>query len=365
MLVLLFFSILALFFTYLESLGKIRHGLWLGVFLVTVISAIHYNYGSDYSAYYQIYMDFIEDRQSLIKLIFVRDGAKYEPGWLLTMALFKPLGIGGFYVMVAALSIFQGVVVFRLIKRYLPAQLYLLALFIYLFNTNIYVGSFSGIRQHFAMAIIACSLSFILEKRWFFALLVILIATSVHTSAIIFLPFAFWGFVPNSPKLMTMMYALVCVVLFIKNSIVQNISDLFFEIENFQIYQSYAEEEENASFGLGFIVSLIPFVLSLIYMFTSSNNSNIFKIVALATISFVLLPITTTIHLSVRMAYYFEIFSIISIPYAFSIIENKSIRIPFTSLYALYLVYSYYQYFHGELRYESTYIYHSLFELLF
>ena len=365
MLVLLFTSILALLFSHLESAGKMKYGLLAGMSLVTVIAAIRYYVGSDYPAYSQMYMDFIQYNYSIDEILLDEVRSKNEPGWLLTMSLFKPFGEAGFYMMVAAVAVFQGVVIYRIIKKYLPSSLYVFALFIYLFNTSIYVGSLSGMRQHFAVAIIACALPLIMDRKWLYALLVILIASTIHHSAAIFIPFAFWGFIPNNQRMIIIIYSVVFVVLFVSKSYVQGILDLFLKIDNFQDYQFYIEEDGQQSYGLGFLVlSLLPFCLSLIFLYTNQNNE-LFKIVALASITFVMIPISTSVHLTGRIAYYFEIFSIISIPYCFSIVKHKSIKMPLIVLFVVTTVYSYYKYFHSEIRYESTYFYHSIFELLF
>lgn len=366
MYVLLFFSVIALFLTLLSSRGAKFDGLKLGFFLVTLLAAIHYNYGSDYPEYLSKYKEFISHSYSFIDVLKGDiDDRAGENGWLLLMYLMRPLGISGFYVLVALLSIFQGVVVYQLIQKYVPNKWKVLALFVYLFNTSLYVGSMSGLRQHLAMTIIGCALPFILNKKLLYSLLIVLIATTVHKSAFVFIPFAFWGFIsPRRGKLIVIILLAAVVVLFASKEYIEALSEWLFLIEDFQIYQHYAEQEKTVSYGIGFILSLIPVFLSLKILLKANVSDDVYKIVGISAISYVLMPITTTIALAARIGYYFEFFSIIALPYCYSSVKNKGIRIALLALFVLLYVYSYYNYFFLPERYQSTFIYHSLLELI-
>ena len=193
MIVLLLVSFLALLFTYLEGVGKVINGLKLGILLVSTIAAIHYDFGSDYPVYFGDYKEFINSNYSLSDIlkgnVVLGDfgGRVFEVGWTLLMYIFSPFGITGFFLLVAFISYFQGAVVFQLIKKYVPDKWRVFALFIYLFNTSLYVGSMSGLRQTTAMTIVACALPLILNRKWLKSLLVVLLAFFIHKSAIILL----------------------------------------------------------------------------------------------------------------------------------------------------------------------------------
>ena len=51
MYIVIFFSILVLFLTYLDSRGKMKGGMKVGFVLVAILGAIHYDYGNDYISY--------------------------------------------------------------------------------------------------------------------------------------------------------------------------------------------------------------------------------------------------------------------------------------------------------------------------
>lgn len=343
-----------------------KYGFLLGVIFVTLIAAIHYNYGSDYSEYFANYKEFIKHNYTLIDIFMGDiDERAGEVGWLFFMYSVRPFGVAGFYVLVAALSIFQGVVVYKLIKHYVPMQWWVLSLFIYLFNTSLYVGSLSGLRQNTAMVIIACSIPLIIDRKVIQSLIIVLVAASIHTSALIMSPFIFWGFISqNRRKLLVLLYVIIVSILYVYKDNIQILLDWFFMFEDFRIYQQYTEQEINVSYGIGFIISLIPVFLSLVLLWKANVNEVVFKIVSLASISYVLMPIVNNVGLASRLTYYFDFISIIALPFCFSIVKSKPIMIAFLFMFVLLYSYSYYTYFFTADRYETTYIYHSLFDLL-
>lgn len=371
MYVLLFFSVIALFLTYLSSRGAKIDGLKVGLFLMTMLAAIHYNFGSDYPVYLDNFKEFISSRYSFKDVITGEvvlgdfGGRTVEIGWLLLMYFVKPFGIEGFYVLVALISCFEGAVIFQLIKKYVPEKWHVFSLFIYLFTTALYVGSMSGLRQGTAIAIIGCALPLILNKKWLYSILVIVIAFFFHKSAIVFAPFAFWGVISQRrKKLLALLYLSVVIFLYIFKDNIKVILDFFFAYENFEAYQHYAEREIDATYGIGFLLGLIPAFLSLSVIWKGTTSDTSFRIISLAAVSYVLLPIANNVALAERIAYYFQYISILALPYCYASVKDKAVRIVLLALYILLSLYSYNNYFHLPERYESTFIYHSLFDLL-
>ena len=140
-------SLIAILLTYLDSRKIINGGMKWGFILVTLLAVIHYDYGNDYMAYYNLYKQ-IESFASLGDLIssdFYRDA-----GWSVVNYLFRYLG--GFFSLVAVISIFQGVVFYKSINRFLPRHLWAFGIFIYLVTTSFYLLNFSMLRQGFVIA---------------------------------------------------------------------------------------------------------------------------------------------------------------------------------------------------------------------
>ena len=117
MYVVIFISLVCLFLTYLDSIGKFRKGLSFSFVLLGFLAAIHYDYGNDYMPYYELYSQLTYypfDYKSII------DGDYKDYGWAFLCYIFKPLG--GFFTMVAVLSIIQNYIVYKFIKREVKVQ---------------------------------------------------------------------------------------------------------------------------------------------------------------------------------------------------------------------------------------------------
>ena len=234
MIILLLFSVFALVLTNLSIERLISNGFRWGMILVTFIAAIHYNYGSDYMHYYDSYIEFIYYDYSFSEVLFGDLSYKGENGWLFLMYLVRPLGVSGFFVLVAFVSIFQGVVVYKLIKKYVPNEWVIFALFIYLFNTSLYVGSMSGLRQHLAMTIIGCAIPLIINRKFLLSFLIIFIASTIHKSSLIFIPFVFWGYVPvKNTRYLSIIYVILYIFFIVSTSFKTAIVDDFFLLEDF------------------------------------------------------------------------------------------------------------------------------------
>ena len=81
MYIVIFFSILAFLLTYLESKGKMKGGMKIGFILVTILGAIHYDYGNDYFSYLGNYEEITRYSFDLLGILA---GEYYrEPGWAL------------------------------------------------------------------------------------------------------------------------------------------------------------------------------------------------------------------------------------------------------------------------------------------
>lgn len=356
-------SIIALLLAYLESIGKLKHGMVVGFIIMTILEAIRYNYGNDYMSYYA---DFISYTNSSFNFQDIISDYK-EPGWVLLCWVFKP--IGGFFMMMAAFAVIQNSIVYRSIKRYVEKQWWLLSFAIYILTVNYYLLSFSMIRQSFVVFLFIGLWPYIERKKWWIALLVLLLCSFVHSSAIILLPFAFWGFLPvNKGRIVGLVYAIILLFLWFSqdkvNSIFQYALSLNDTLDEYAT--TYGERDIDVGFGVGFIINMIPFVLSITFLISKSNHITIAqkRMVALAAVSYLILPFGQIIHLVARLGIYFGVFTILTIPHIYGSIKNVFIRNGLLVLFVLIMVYSYISFFNSEIYGERYATFHSIFSVL-
>lgn len=89
MFVIIVVSLLALFFTILESKEVLRGGMALGFIIITIVSMIRYDYGNDYMGYYD---DFNNACKYDIEDIIIFSEYIKDSGWSFFCKLFEPFG---------------------------------------------------------------------------------------------------------------------------------------------------------------------------------------------------------------------------------------------------------------------------------
>lgn len=350
MIVVVSISVIALFLAILESQKRLKYGLKYGFMLITFLGCIHYDYGNDYMSYYDIYRDVVSQKFTLDN---IKDGFSFrDPGWGLMCWLFKPFG--GFFTLVAVLNIIQNVIIYKTIKREVKPTWRPFSFFIYLFNCNLYLISFTTMRQMFVAVTFFGLWYFIKQRKWVFPLIILIICSFIHSSAIILIPFSFWGYIPmRNGQIIGLIYLATIVILWIGKDILNLI--FMFTAENNEKLSQYAQtygdvSNQGLKIGLGFVINLIPMILSIYYLLnqrktiTQENR----RLVALATVSSVIEPFTSIILLITRLTQYFTIYTILSYPLIYDNIKNIKIRIILMGFLIFITSYSYIYFFHNE-----------------
>lgn len=357
-------SLAALILTILESVGYIRRGMLMGFVLVTILSCLHYDYGTDYMAYFDLYAK-ITSWPFDIRSVLAGDVYK-EPGWTLLNYLFSSLG--GFFSLVAVLSIIQNVCVYRFIKKEVAREWWWLAVFVYLFVSSFYLLSFSMLRQSFVMCLFVGLWGYIKKRNWWMPLIVLLLCSTIHSSAIILLPFAFWGFLSmkKNGKIIAIILVIMLPLLWLSKELLGRI---FFQMTSFfslvgEYEEIYAGGSMVSRVGVGFFLNLIPFAVSVYYVFTSGKRPEAScQLVLLASLGFLFAPFSQLIQLIARVNYYFEMFSIVSIPIIYGAIGNRAIRVGLLAVYILMCCYGYYVFLSSPVYHDSYSVFHTIFDL--
>ena len=103
---------------------------------------------------------------------------------------------------------------------------------------------------------------------------------------------------------------------------------------------NYDDYDANKSFGIGFLINLIPFVLSVFYLIKGKDDTKK-SLVLLACIGTMVVPFSQSLAMVKRMSLYFTLFSIGTIPIVYSFINNKDIRLLFISIFVFMQFVSY------------------------
>lgn len=358
-------SLVALFLTFLESRKILRNGMGFGFTLVTFLGCIHYNYGNDYMAYYDIYKSIVSVNFNLSDILA---GEVYkEPGWALLCYFFKPLG--GFFVMVAALNIVQNIIVYRVIKSNVKQTWWPLAVFVYLFSTSFYLLNFSMMRQGLVICLFLGTWMLIKEKKNLKSLLILFLCSTIHKSALVLLPFAFWGMVPiRKGRGAVIIFVILYFFIWFSGTFMNDVMGLFLSFEEFEEYgKAYGDYESENTYRLGFVLNMIPCVLSLLYMMSQRQDCTHEDklVVALSIISFIIAPFSEIVPLVGRIGIYFSVFQIIAAPKIYSYIKNNIIALGLLSIYCFMILYGYIQFFNSPVYHKAYSDFHTVFSLIF
>ena len=358
-------SLIALLLTYLESMDLAKGGMKWGFVIVTILGMIHYDYGNDYMSYYDVYEQVTSykfDLQGILAGDYYR-----EPGWVLLCWFFKP--IGGFFMMVAVLNLIQNYIVFNFVKQYVEKRWWTVAVFVYLFATSFYLMSFSMMRQSFALIVFLGMWRYIENRKWWIPLVVFWLLSFIHSSAIILIPFAFWGFLPvDKGKIVGISYAIVLLLLWFSQNFLNDIFAYALTLDDdfSQYADTYGSGNNALKIGMGFVVNMIPFVLSILFLLDKSQNYSKSQklIVAMAAISYLVTPFAQIIPLTGRLGLYFSIYQLGSIPLIYSNIRKKKIRVPLLSLCLFMIFYDYIIFFSNPVWVDKYTDFHTIFEVL-
>lgn len=148
-------------------------------------SSFRGDFTPDYSGYVDIYNRFKE--VSLVNIVQRPLFSYPEKGYLLFQFFVKKIFNNQLYIFIVSSII---IVTFNLAFFKQDAENDLLAVMLFL-EAGLYYSSFNLMRQMLAASIVVIASKFLYEKKFFPYFVIILIASIIHTSAIIMIPFYF------------------------------------------------------------------------------------------------------------------------------------------------------------------------------
>lgn len=179
-----------------------------------------------------------------------------------------------------------------------------------------YIQSFNTIRQCVAVGFFICAYKFMFEKNILKYVLVIILASFFHLSALLLIPF-YWFADKKIPKVL--MFVVLLISILFPKLLVQPIFSLL-NIEKYSIYLN--SDEGLAQSGLFLIISIL-FLIILIFKNKFESDRKLNLIFNLGYISVVLFNLSTISQAFSRYSLYFMPFMYISIYYLSLISKSK------------------------------------------
>lgn len=348
-------SFIAILLALLARFQKSKYG-WLEMafILLTIFMSIRFNFGNDYRSYLDLFLEI--GKYNYENLDFVRT----EIGWTFLCWIFQPIG---FFGMIIVLTIFEYIVIYRLIKKYIPKDWYWFSVLIFTLNTNNMLVFGSMMRQFLAMCIFILAVEFIIKKRWVIAILLVLLASLFHTSALVLLPFSFFGYLNISltRKKALIWLSIYLLLYFVAVKLLGNYLINFIALEQFEKYEVYVGvEKERVDTGIGVIFNMILYAFLIFHQkYQTKNMKIIFMLFAVSVFFYMFADIAPLIG---RLGYYFSIFSMICFPWLFKVIKNNLLKYSLMMAFVIIMVKSFISFFDPTgIWYNSFYTYQTIF----
>lgn len=360
-------GLFAILFAILQSLGIWRHGLFIGFGITTALLAIHYNFGNDYWAYYDWYEDAMTTPLSNSIYDFLE--ISRDPGWDLLNLLFSKLfGTNGFFIMVSFLSLIEGLCYYMFIKKFVPKQWYWFAMALYVLNNHFFILTFSMMRQALVMALLLPCFTLIKQKKIITTLIIILLLSTIHNSVLLCLPLVVIPFIPISNK---KLIAIVLIVLWLVLLLATNILDsILKQIASFTYsfgrYIDIYSKDSNMTYGIGYLLRLIPFIYMIYGLFTNRFEDKDIPFMLIWSLTIILIPFGTIIPIFARLLFYFELVELAVLPKLYSSIHFKPIRYALIISSLILIIYSLHLSFYtpSSVYYEPYLEFNTIFDII-
>lgn len=264
-------------------------------FVLFLFAGLRYMYGNDYSNYYYIHNS-------------VQQGANSPFDEFLFTKLYELTP--NFFLLIALTSFFFLFVVYRLMKNHLSGAGMFVGLTIFLINPYLFLMNLSALRQCLAMLCFIGGVHFGIRRKFLPYVLMVLLGTMFHKSAILLLPIYFiLGEKPFKNRYVFLIFAALFVLLwFVDIKAVSRVVAAWFNDRN---YLAHLENGDGNSLRATALTG-ISFIYVLANMPKLKGKDLAYA--KLYLLGLILGILAYRMSMLTRIQMYFDIFSIIVIP---------------------------------------------------
>lgn len=233
-----------------------------------------------------------------------------------------------------------------LIYRYYSSN-YLMSIFMFVSMAFYISWMMNGLRQFVAAAIIFSATPLLVKKKYIPLIIVILLASTIHNTALIMLPVVFivQGQAWNKRTIMFIIAAIVAMYVFGNNTSLFDSA-----VESVGLDYSITEAHESGDTGTSFLrvlVNMVPMIISLIYRRKIDVNNKVINVcvnMSIITSGLYLISMVTSGILIGRLPLYTSLYNLILLPYLVKNVFNEhDSKIVTVAMVILYIIYYWYQ----------------------
>ena len=270
-----------------------------------------------------------------------------DPGFSIYLAIIKKIFGSSYTPFLFISALIQGLAVTFFFRKY--SSQFMISMFIFIASTEYFSWMFNGLRQFLAVAIALIAFRFLFEKKYIPYVLLILLASTIHLTAIILLPVAF---IVNSRPWSIRVFIVLGIAVFALIATNQFTDFLNSSLQDTQ-YSDSVEYWQQEHFGgtnpIRVLVQIVPTVIAVVARRKLAENSNrlidiSINMSVVSSAIWLISMVTSGIHIG-RLPIYVSLFNNILLPYEIQILFNeKDQRIVKFAMVVLYLAFSYYQF---------------------
>lgn len=362
------FCVLAVLLCLLDRNSPSRRfgGLEMAFITLMFFLSIRYGFGNDYEGYLASFKEYASYTYGLTEFDkWATLHAHGEYGFVILNKLFQPVGFFGFIIFLSFFSLYA---LYRLIKTYVPTNWYWFAVFILAFNPSfLIVGIAGAIRQWIAVTIFIFTFEFIKKKKILFAILTMIVASTIHKTALAIIPFCLLpllGINKFSKLKSTILIVFIVLWFLVIPRFGYILFSPLFQSDNMEFYTGYMAQDTGFSiFGVSSLLVIgIPF---LCFSMIKRMNYDMRLMCLIMMCSVLFIPMVSVNVMIGRLAWYFSIFSIIVYPNAMELLMGKkqtAMVFIVVSVLVVYYAYLFITHFFDPVWYDTSYHFHTIFE---
>ncbi|SFL16195.1 EpsG family protein [Paenibacillus sp. 1_12] len=240
-------------------------------------------------------------------------------------------------LLIFVVALVTNVLILLVLLKY--SRFFELSIFLYI-TSGQYLVSMNGIRQFLAGALLFAATKYIFDGNWKKYMVIVLIASTIHQSALILIPIYF---IVRQKAWTTQTYLLLTLaVLFVFGY--GQFSQAFFSVIKDTKYSEYENLETHGANFLRVIVTAAPLIIA---YFGREKLRRIFPksdyIVNMCLINVVVMLISTQQWIFARFSIYFGLYILILIPWIIELFVPKDRKLVYYAILVCYCIYYYYE----------------------
>ncbi|MDY2812377.1 MAG: EpsG family protein [Dorea sp.] len=318
--------------------------LWaLIVVLPLIIWAGYRGHVGDTGAYMNMYQDLPSQIGGIVSYM---EEVEKDRGFYFLSALLKTVignNVNLYFIIIAFIQVGLLVKVYRKYSTH-----YMMSFFLFLISTDYISWIFNGMRQCLAVMITFSCFELILKKKYVKAAIIILLASLIHGSALLVLPFIFIAQGKSwNKKTLLFIAAVICAVAFV-GQFTDLLDTLLAETQYTNVVSDWQASEDNGTNILRVLVYSMPTILSLVgRKYIVAENDQVINLctnMSIASMGFYVISMFTSGIFIGRLPIYFSLYNYILLPWEIdNMFEEKTKNMIYIVMVCAYLLFYYYQ----------------------